>query len=229
MFRLREFLVEWVHLLVVGNRLADRLVRVALLVIGLGIMGSLQEPLNLLVWGPEWLPSLLPLYWKLSIGTSLVIALAVIYVSGAAGAAWASSRRLQMVFGHTGCADCWSATSVRLEVWNRGWVTAIDDVHVFVDSLTPGMTGRRELSWVGDGRIGIRLRGRTGHAHLELLSFDANRNCFLLIGPPHRLQPGEYTARLTIESEAGSSPVRVLIDPAANPPVSIRRWWPLWS
>jgi len=117
------------------------------------------------------------------------------YIPLAAGAAWARSNTLGISFRHPACADCWAMPHVRVEVWNRGPVKPIDDIHVFLDSLKPGQNARRELGWVGQGIAGIALRAR-GHAHLEFLTFDSKGNCFLQIGPPQQLQQRRCPVRL---------------------------------
>ncbi len=228
MFRLRTFFLEWLHVLVVGDSLAGRISRI-LGAVGLGILTLLQEPLHLLVWTARPLLGILPLYSERSIGLFLVIFLAAIYVSVAAGAAWARSSCLDVVYRYPKCADCRDESHVRLEVWNRGSVKSIGDVHVFLDSLTPpGSSQRRELSWVGEERVGTTLRAKA-HAHLEFLLFKRSGKCLLLIGSWPELESGtQYVARLTVECTAGSLPVRVLIDPSGDPSVRIRRCW-LWS
>src|SRR5438034_7200618 len=146
----------------------------------------------------------------------------MIYIPLAAGAAWARSSTLGISFRHPACADCWAMPHVRVEVWNRGPVKPIDDIHVFLDSLKPGQNARRELGWVGQGIAGIALRAR-GHAHLEFLTFDSKGNCFLQIGPPQQLQQRRCPVRLMVESKAGSLRIRAVIDPSRTPPVIIRR------
>jgi len=220
MLRLRTFLLEWFHLLVIGDALAGRIARWVSWAIGFGIWKALREPLHLLVWTRSPLMSVPPKYQEPSVGLCLVIALAIIYVSVAAGAAWTRSSTLRVLFRHPACADCWPTSAVRLEVWNGGAVKPIDDIHVFLDSIEPGQIARRELGWVGQGRGGITLLARA-HAHLEFLAFDQMNNCFLQIGPPQQLQPGVYFVRLTVESKVGSLPVRILINPSGSPPVKI--------
>jgi hypothetical protein len=62
MFRLRSFLLEWFHLLVVGDNLTGRIFRWCLWAIGLGILTFLREPLHILVWNGKLLGGFLPQY-----------------------------------------------------------------------------------------------------------------------------------------------------------------------
>ena len=231
MLRLLDFLAELLHFLIVGDTWRSRLGKAIFLILPLvtwlGGVNRLQEPLRVQISTLKWAPSpFLPLDLSLSLGYAITFLLATGYVLVALGAALARSSGLGLRF-RSKCVDCAGGDSSQLEVWNLGWVKPISNVHLFVDSLTPGFVGRRELSWVGEGRIGIELRARS-HAHAVLFVNQPGHN-FMAIGGGQRLNFPQHRARITVECNRGSLSRVVLIYPMRDDPrdrvrVGFRRW-----
>jgi hypothetical protein len=224
MFRLREFFIELARLLVIGDSMAGRVIRLVALAVALGLPQILQKPFHVLTWGPR-LP---PVYREPSLGLSLVVVGVIVYVLIAVGAAWARAGRLDVAFRDPECASCHQQGIYNIEVWNRGRMKPIDDVNVFVDWMRPGFTGRRQLGWLGENpaQTGLTLRAG-GHAHVCVLdSSNAQTGVTysLMVGPPQHLV-SRHVARLVVESLVGSKRATLILDPSATPPLRIKRAW----
>jgi hypothetical protein len=135
----------------------------------------------------------------------------------------ASGPKLGVVFDPK-CEGCFNTGGlVSLGVWNSG--PRAEDVHVYLFAVEPGpTTGKLELAWVGEGKVGrpINTTSQRGHHHAALLVgnregywFNTNTESGAL-----GMLTGTYSAEVTVEA-GNSDPVtaRVEIDSNSEPPV----------
>ncbi len=223
MFRLREFFSNFLRLLLVGDGWGDRLVRLALLGLTLGVWAFLKEPIHVHAWG-AWGHT----YRAPTFGEGLAALIACGYVLVALGAAWTRAGRLEITARYGVCDSCRLPSGlVSLEVANRGRVKPIDNVSVYVDRVNPGLNARRQLGWAspsGPNRTALSINAGD-HAHINVLQ-NYGSEAYLLTAEGLKLDAREYKVDVIATSALGSKRTRILIDPAANPPVRFRsRWW----
>ncbi len=121
------------------------------------------------------------------------------------------------------CDGCYTGGLVSLGVWNDG--PRAEDVHIYLSAVNPGpRTGKLELEWAGEGKLGrpINTTPPSGHHHAILLV--GNRGGYFFAtntvsGALGQLT-GEYTVEVSVEA-GNSKPVtaRVKIDSEVEPPV----------
>jgi hypothetical protein len=136
----------------------------------------------------------------------------------------ASGPKLGVVFDPK-CESCFSQRTgvVCVGVWNSG--RRAEDVHIYLSAVEPGpTTGKLELYWSGEDRVGrpINTTSQRGHYHAVLLS--GNRDGYYFAANTASGVLGELSGRSIAEVtvEAGNSePVtaRAEIDSDREPPV----------
>ena len=134
----------------------------------------------------------------------------------------------EAVFDYPRCHGCRKADAVRLGIWNSGeW--QLGDVHVYLESITPGFQDKREFRWVGELRgKGININGslRSGHSHFEFMSLISERGKYLWrleIAGGFILPERSYVAKLVVEAEGiAPCPFEVHIDTLLDPPIVLR-------
>jgi len=111
-------------------------------------------------------------------------------------------------------------------IWNCSPTTTITDVHVFIDSLPPLLSGgKRELGWAGEewgpGKT-LHPTPKSGHVHVAFLSKYRNSYYVLTTERPTLRAESSYTARVLVEGY-NTPPIlhEIQINPGATPPITI--------